>query len=128
MLLKSSAGKACSPDSKACDWKVSDAKATIIEPAVKDVSYLDPTGHVHTEIRRLTPRLEDIKGTVAGIMDNGNDTSRFFFLSLAETLEKDHGVTKVIMKSKPAASKAATDEMLDDMAKEADFMVAGVAL
>ena len=128
MLLKSSAGKACSPDSKACDWKVSDAKATIIEPAVKDVSYLDPTGHVHTEIRRLTPRLGDIKGTVAGIMDNGNDTSRFFFLSLAETLEKDHGVTKVIMRSKPAASKGATDEMLDDMAKEADFMVAGVAL
>ena len=102
--------------------------ATIIEPAVKDVSYLDPTGHVHTEIRRLTPRLGDIKGTVAGIMDNGNDTSRFFFLSLAETLEKDHGVTKVIMRSKPAASKGATDKMLDDMAKEADFMVAGVAL
>ena len=102
--------------------------ATITGPAVKEVSYLDPTGHVHTEIRRLAPRLGDIKGTVAGIMDNGNDTSRFFFLSLADTLEKDHGVTKVIMKSKPAASKAATDEMLDDMAKEADFVIAGVAL
>ncbi len=102
--------------------------ATITGPAVKEVSYLDPTGHVHSEIRRLAPRLGDIKGTVAGIMDNGNDTSRFFFLSLAETLEKDHGVTKVIMKSKPAASKAATDEMLDDMAKEADFVIAGVAL
>ena len=102
--------------------------ATITERATQEVSYLDPTGHVHSEERRLTPRLGDIKGTVAGIMDNGNDTSRFFFLSLAETLEKDHGVTKVIMKSKPAASKAATDEMLDDMAKEADFVVAGVAL
>ena len=102
--------------------------ATVTESSVKEVSYLDPTGHVHTEFRRLAPRLGDIKGTVAGIMDNGNDTSRFFFLSLAETLEKDHGVTKVIMKSKPAASKAATDEMLDDMAKEADFVVAGVAL
>jgi len=32
------------------------------------------------------------------------------------------------MRFKPAASKGATDEMLDDMAKEADFMVAGVAL
>jgi len=50
----------------------------------------------------LAPRLGDIKGTVAGIMDNGNDTSRFFFLSLAETLEEDHGVTKVIMKSRNA--------------------------
>ncbi len=102
--------------------------ATITDAAVKRVSYLDPTGHVHTEARRLTPRLKDIKGTVAGIMDNGNDTSRFFFLSLAETLEKDYGVSKVILKTKPAASKAATNEMLDALAKEADFVVAGVAL
>ncbi len=102
--------------------------ATITEQAEKTVSYLDPTGNVHTEPRRLTPRLGDIKGAVAGIMDNGNDTSRFFFLSLAECLEKDHGVSKVIMRTKPAASKAATGEMLDEMAGEADFVVAGVAL
>ena len=102
--------------------------ATITERAVKRVSYLDPTGHVHTETRQLTPRLGDIKGTVAGLMDNGNDTSRYFFLSLAESLEKDHGVSKVILKTKPAASKAATNEMLDEMAREADFVVAGVAL
>ena len=101
---------------------------TMTEPAVKRVSYLDPTGHVHTETRRLTPRLKSIKGTVAGLMDNGNDTSRFFFLSLAETLEKDYGVSKVILKTKPAASKAATDEMLDEMAREADFVISGVAL
>ena len=102
--------------------------ATITERAVNRVSYLDPTGHVHTEPRQLTPRLGDIKGTVAGLMDNGNDTSRFFFLSLAESLEKDYGVSKVILKTKPAASKAATNEMLDEMAEEADFVVAGVAL
>ena len=101
---------------------------TIAQRAVKRVSYLDPTGNVHTQTRQLTPRLKDIKGTVAGIMDNGNDTSRFFFLSLAESLEKDYGVSKVILKTKPAASKAATDEMLDEMAGEADFVVAGVAL
>ena len=102
--------------------------ATITERAVKRVSFLDPTGHVHTETRSLTPRLRDIKRAVAGIMDNGNDTSRFFFLSLAESLEKDYGVGKVILKTKPAASKAATNEMLDEMAREADFVVAGVSL
>ena len=101
---------------------------TIIEQAVSRVSYLDPTGHVHSETRRLTPRLGDITGKVAGLMDNGNDTSKFFFLSLAESLEKDFGVSKVILKTKPASSKAATNEMLDEMAKEADFVVAGVAL
>jgi len=34
----------------------------------------------------------------------------------------------VILKTKPASSKAATNEMLDEMAKEVDFVVAGVAL
>ena len=102
--------------------------AVITEPAVKQVSYLDPTGQVDSVARRLSPRLEDIKGTVAGLLDNGNDTSRFFFLSLAETLEKDYGVSKVILRTKPAASKAATKEMLEEIAKEADFLVAGVAL
>ena len=102
--------------------------AVIAEPVVKRVSYLDPTGQVHVVARRLSNRLEDIKGTVAGLLDNGNDTSRFFFLSLAETLEKYYGVNKVILRTKPAASKAATKEMLDEIAKEADFLVAGVAL
>ena len=69
-----------------------------------------------------------VNGTVAGLLDNGNDTSRFFFLSLAESLEKDHGVSKVILKTKPASSKAATNEMLDELAGETDFVVAGVAL
>ena len=34
----------------------------------------------------------------------------------------------MILKTKPAASKAATNEMLDEMAREADFVVAGVSL
>ena len=102
--------------------------AVVTEPQVKRVSYLDPTGHVHAVERRLSDRLKDITGTVAGLLDNGNDTSRFFFLGLAETLEKDFGVSKVIMRTKPAASKIASKEMLDGIAAEADFLVAGVAL
>ena len=102
--------------------------AVITEPAVKRISYLDPTGQVHTVARQLSERLEGIEGTVAGLLDNGNDTSRFFFLSLAETLQQDYGVSKVVLKTKPAASKAATKEMLDEIAREADFLVAGVAL
>jgi hypothetical protein len=97
-------------------------------PTVKRVTYLDPTGHVHSVARQLSDRLKDIKGTAAGLLDNGNDTSRFFFLSLAEVLEKDFGVDKVILRTKPTSSKAATKEMLAEMAMEADFLVAGVAL
>ncbi len=103
-------------------------RLVVTETQVQRVSYLDPTGHVHAVERRLSDRLKDVNGAVAGLLDNGNDTSRFFFLALAETLKNDFGVSKVIMRTKPAASKTATKEMLDGMSAEADFLVAGVAL
>jgi len=37
---------------------------------------------------------------VAALLDNGNDTSRFFFDSLAEVLKNDYGVRKVILTTK----------------------------
>jgi hypothetical protein len=49
----------------------------VAEPTVKRVAYLDPTGHAHTADRQMSHRLKDIKGRVAALLDNGNDTSSF---------------------------------------------------
>ena len=98
------------------------------EPGIKPVSYLDPTGHVHTVDRHLSNRLVEIRGTVAALLDNGNDTSRFFFDCLAEVLQNEYGVKRVILQTKLTSTKPADPEILSEMAQEADFLVAGVAL
>lgn len=100
----------------------------VADPAGKRVAYLDPTGHVYTADRQMSHRLKDIKGTVAALLDNGNDTSSFFFSSLAEVLQKQYGVSKVILKTKFTSAKPADQELLREMAQDADFLVAGVCL
>ena len=97
-------------------------------PEVKSVSYLDPRGHVHTVDRQLSGRLGDVRGAVAALLDNGNDTSRFFFDGLAEVLQHDYGVSKVILTTKFTSTKPADTELIQHMAQEADFLVTGVAL
>ena len=67
-------------------------------------------------------------GTVAALLDNGNDTSRFFFDSLAEVLKNDYGVRRVLLTTKFTSTKPAEKELIQQMAAEADFLVAGVAL
>lgn len=98
------------------------------EPVVRRVSYLDPTGHVYTTDRSLSDRLQGIQGMTAALLDNGNDTSGFFFASLADILREQYGVGQVILKTKFTSAKPAEPDLLRAMAEQADFMVAGVAL
>jgi hypothetical protein len=102
--------------------------AEIIAREVQQVSYLDPRGHVHTVDRRMAGRLGEVKGALAALLDNGNDTSRFFFDSLAAVLQQDYGVRKVLLTTKFTSTKPAEPEVIQQMAAEADFLVAGVAL
>src|SRR5436190_20899443 len=102
--------------------------AGVTAPQVKSVSYLDPRGHVHTVDRHMSGRLGDVRGAVAALLDNGNDTSRFFFDGLADVLKNDYRVSKVILTTKFTSTKPADKEMIQHMAQEADFLVAGVAL
>ena len=61
-------------------------------------------------------------------MNNGNDTSGFFFEALSQIFKEQYGVARVILETKFTSSKPADDKVLEDIAVEADFMVAGVAL
>src|SRR5712691_12354330 len=96
--------------------------AGVTEPEGESVSYLDPRGHVHTVDRRMSGRLGDVKGAVAALLDNGNDTSRFFFDGLAEVLKNDYGVRKVILTTKFTSTKPAAIALIQHMAEEADFL------
>lgn len=102
--------------------------AVTAEPAVQRVTYLDPTGNVHIEERQMSRRLKDVRGTVVALLDNGNDTSSFFFQELAQALREDYGVSRVILETKFTSTKPADQELLRTMSREADFMVAGVCL
>ena len=97
-------------------------------PQIGRVHYLDPTGFVHQQERSLTRRLPSVAGKVAGLLDNGNDTSSYFFTSLVEALRQDYGVDKVVLRTKFTSTRPAEAGLIAEIEEEADFLIAGVAL
>jgi hypothetical protein len=102
--------------------------AIVAEPQVGSVVYLDPRGHVHGIERQMARRVSDVAGAVAALLDNGNDTSRFFFDGLAAVLKHTYGVRQVMLTTKFTSTKPAEPALIQRLAAEADFLVAGVAL
>ena len=92
------------------------------------IAYIDPTGYVEGAAKALTGRLESVAGKVAGLLDNGNDTSSFFFDSLSEALRQDYGVGRVIMQTKFTSTRPADADTINAISAEADFLISGVAL
>jgi hypothetical protein len=102
--------------------------AVSVAPVVGRVTYLDPTGIVRQEAKRLAARLDGVAGRVAGLLDNGNDTSSFFFANLAEVLENEFGVARVVLRTKFTSTRPAESDIIAEMSSEADFLISGVAL
>ena len=103
-------------------------RATAVAPDIGRVTYLDPTGLAQDVARRPAPRLGSVAGKVAGLLDNDNNTSSFFFASLAEALESEYGVRRVALRTKFTLTRPAEPGLIAAMGEEADFLVAGVAL
>lgn len=101
--------------------------AAVVQDTAR-VTYLNPTGFVQQIERQLTPRLSGVAGKVAGLLDNGNDTSSYFFTSLAETLETEYGVSRVVLRTKFTSTRPAEASLIEEMGAEADFLISGVAL
>ncbi len=99
-----------------------------IAPEIGRIAYLDPTGFVQQTNRMLTPRLGSVTGKVAGLLDNGNDTSSFFFASLAGVLQNEFDVSQVVLRTKFTSTRPAEADVISRMAEETDFLISGVAL
>ena len=102
--------------------------AVAVAPEIGRITYLDPTGFVRQNNRTLTPRLDSVAGRVAGLLDNGNDTSSFFFASLAEVLQSELGVSRVVLRTKFTSTRPAEADVIAELGAEADFLISGVAL
>ena len=92
------------------------------------VTYLNPTGYVQQVERTLTPRLSTVAGKVAGLLDNGNDTSSYFFAALAEALETEYAVNHVLLRTKFTSTRPADPSLIAEISEGADFLISGVAL
>jgi hypothetical protein len=66
-------------------------------------------------------------GIRLGVLDNSKGNADHLLKLIVEGVKKEYKVDSVVVKRKPASSRPATDQMLDELAKEADLVISAMA-
>ena len=66
-------------------------------------------------------------GIRLGILDNSKANADHLLNLIIEGVKKEFKVDSVVMKRKPASSRPATDQILDELANEADLVISAMA-
>ena len=66
-------------------------------------------------------------GIRLGVLDNSKANADHLLQLIVEGVKKEFKVDSVVIKRKPASSRPATDQMLDELAEEADLVVSAMA-
>ena len=66
-------------------------------------------------------------GIRLGVLDNSKSNADHLLKLIVDGVQKEFKVDSVVVKRKPASSRPATAEMLDELAKEADLVISAMA-
>jgi hypothetical protein len=91
-----------------------------------DLGFIDPTAGGSRAKIALAPRPGDLAGKVVGLLDNTKEQADVILETVAHILRERYGVAKVIIRRKEYYSKPASEDLINEMAKE--VQVAAAAL
>ncbi len=86
----------------------------------------DPTDGPVVKQFAPAPRPASLAGKVIGILDNGKHNSDVLLREVQELLRSEAGVKDFVVVRKASAYRPAPDQQLDDLARRADAVVAGI--
>jgi hypothetical protein len=86
----------------------------------------DPTEGPTATVFVPAPRPVSLAGKVIGILDNGKARSDVLLREVQERLRSEAGVMDFVLVRKASAYRPAPDDQLDDLARRADAVVAGI--
>ncbi len=66
-------------------------------------------------------------GIRLGVLDNSKANADHLLSLIVEGVKKEFKVDSVVVKRKPTSSRPATDQMLDEFARETDLVVSAMA-
>jgi hypothetical protein len=88
---------------------------------------LDPTGDLLRTPTSLAPRLDTLRGKTVCLLDISKPKGSFFLDEIERRLLADHGVGKVIRRSKPTFARPVPAELAASIAAEADCVIEALA-
>ena len=87
---------------------------------------LDPTIGPEAAGLVSAPRLDNLEGKTAGLLDNSKPNADKVLDRVGAVLERRYGVASVVTARKKDASTVAELEILDDLVRRCHFVVTGV--
>ena len=80
------------------------------------------------EVAQLkTSRTLSSRGIRLGVLDNSKANADHLLNLIVEGVQKEFKVDSVVVKRKPASSRPATEQILDELAEEADLVISAMA-
>lgn len=90
------------------------------------LGFIDPTLEIGKVKLAMAPRARDLAGKVVGLLDNTKEQADLILETIGQALRERYGVARVIIRRKEMFSKPATDELVNEMAKEVQVAVAAL--
>ena len=89
---------------------------------------LSPEGKAQTSAAKIAPvaRVTDLRGKTVGILDNSKPNADKLAERLGELLMERCGVAKVISRRKLTAQQGAPKQYIEELAGQADIVLAGL--
>ncbi len=88
---------------------------------------LDPTGaSTGRRTATLAPRPGGLRGATVGLLENRKHNAGLFLQEVGRLLVERHGAKDVLLRGKASIVLPAADEIMDELARECDVVVAGV--
>lgn len=72
------------------------------------------------------PRLDTFKGKRIGLLDNRKGNADHLLHAIATRLQTQYGAGEVILRQKATYSRQAQPEILEQLARDADFVIAAI--
>jgi hypothetical protein len=91
------------------------------------VTLFDPTAprRESSAASAATPPLSGLAGKVVGFIDNAKPNFNVLAEDLGDLLMRKYGVARVIMRRKPSASVPAKAEVIAELSRDCDVVIAG---
>ena len=86
----------------------------------------DPTIPPVKESISYAPRPRDLHGLRVGLIENTKHNSDVLLLKIVERLKERFNIEMVLLSRKKSASDHVTDDVIEDLKKKADFVIAGI--
>ena len=88
---------------------------------------LDPTGRTADQsVVSLAPRRASLDGAVVGLLENRKHNAGLFLEEVGRLLVERHGARDVLLRAKASIVLPAADDIMDELARDCDVVVAGV--